>query len=263
VGTSALRAWVSSRRRASRGLIARARPRSATGPRPRRGTGRSPWCGADLDERPLEQIRAPGPLAVSEREPEMRDELSAFLGRARRERTGQPVERRNGTSGRRRSPRPQGRWRSSDRPSGRRPSSGSSANFPGQVDYLVEALGRAPPRGAGVACRQDGTTLSVDRTMAVATDPPHCANAPYGDLSDFFYVWLRRCLAEIDPELFRTVLVPKTSEPIAEPARQGSWESAPGSSRTGSGGRLATSTPSTAPPIPLPGCDGAGRLSAA
>ena len=49
---------------------------------------------------------------------------------------------------------------------------------------------------------------------------------PYADLSDFFYVWHRRCLQKVYPDLYSTLLVPKAQELIAEPARQGSWEAA-------------------------------------
>jgi putative DNA methylase len=63
--------------------------------------------------------------------------------------------------------------------------------------------------------------------MVVATDPPYYDNVPYADLSDFFYVWLRRCLGELHPDLFATILVPKAQELIAEPARHGgSWKAA-------------------------------------
>jgi putative DNA methylase len=51
---------------------------------------------------------------------------------------------------------------------------------------------------------------------AVITDPPYYDNVPYSYLSDFFYVWLKRILSEIHPDLFSTPLTPKTNEIIAE-----------------------------------------------
>ncbi len=57
--------------------------------------------------------------------------------------------------------------------------------------------------------------------LIVSTDPPYYDNVPYADISDFFYVWLRRVLAPLYPELFSTVLVPKVSELTASPQR---WE---------------------------------------
>ncbi len=55
--------------------------------------------------------------------------------------------------------------------------------------------------------------------VAVSTDPPYYDNIGYADLSDFFYVWLRRTLREIDPQSFQTVLAPKSAELIASPYR--------------------------------------------
>ncbi len=49
---------------------------------------------------------------------------------------------------------------------------------------------------------------------------------PYADLSDFFYVWLRRNLKEVYPDLFRTLLTPKAEELIADPFRHGGKEEA-------------------------------------
>ncbi len=53
----------------------------------------------------------------------------------------------------------------------------------------------------------------------ISTDPPYYDNIGYANLSDFFYVWLRRCLASAYPTLFSTVLTPKDAELIAEPGR--------------------------------------------
>ena len=107
------------------------------------------------------------------------------------------------------------------------PFSNSTGNFMGQVEYLAEALERVPARGSAVVRQLDAAAPGTwtDPVM-VCTDPPYYDNVPYADLSDFFYVWLRRCLAKIDPDLFSTILVPKVQELIAEPARQGSWEAA-------------------------------------
>ena len=106
------------------------------------------------------------------------------------------------------------------------PFSSSSGNFMGQVDYLVAALANTPARGEAKAVQADASAFQVDRPVVVVTDPPYYDNVPYADLSDFFYVWLRRCLAGVYPELFGTMLVPKAEELIAEPARTGSWDAA-------------------------------------
>ncbi len=57
--------------------------------------------------------------------------------------------------------------------------------------------------------------------VLLATDPPYFAQIAYADLSDYFYVWLRRALAGVHPDLFATVATPKADELIAAPHRHG------------------------------------------
>lgn len=64
------------------------------------------------------------------------------------------------------------------------------------------------------------------RPYLFSTDPPYYDNVPYADLSDFFYVWLRRSLQKVYPELLSTVLVPKAEELVAEPFRHGGRDKA-------------------------------------
>jgi putative DNA methylase len=63
------------------------------------------------------------------------------------------------------------------------------------------------------------TALAHAGTALVSTDPPYYDNISYADLSDFFYVWLRRSLANVYPNLFGTLLVPKRQELVAAPHR--------------------------------------------
>jgi putative DNA methylase len=55
--------------------------------------------------------------------------------------------------------------------------------------------------------------------IIVSTDPPYYDNISYADLSDFFYVWMRNCLKDVYPKLFRTMLTPKAEELVATPYR--------------------------------------------
>jgi putative DNA methylase len=71
----------------------------------------------------------------------------------------------------------------------------------------------------GHASQQDAATQSVSRDKLVSTDPPYYDNVPYADLSDFFYVWLRRSLRPVFPDLFVTLAVPKAGELVAFPYR--------------------------------------------
>jgi adenine-specific DNA methylase len=61
---------------------------------------------------------------------------------------------------------------------------------------------------------------------AVLTDPPYYDNVPYSDLSDFFYVWLKRTVGDLYPELFSTPLTPKSEEIVQDPNRQNRREAA-------------------------------------
>jgi putative DNA methylase len=55
--------------------------------------------------------------------------------------------------------------------------------------------------------------------LLVSTDPPYYDNVPYADIADFFYVWLRRTVGTLYPDLFSTLLVPKIAELTASPQR--------------------------------------------
>ena len=76
------------------------------------------------------------------------------------------------------------------------------------------------------ASQQDAACLKVSGGRVISTDPPYYDNIGYADLSDFFYVWLRRTLRPVFPELFATVAVPKAEELVATPYRHGGKEAA-------------------------------------
>ena len=61
----------------------------------------------------------------------------------------------------------------------------------------------------------DAQTQNISSGKVVSTDPPYYDNVAYADLSDFFYVWLRRALKPVVPDLFATLAVPKTEELVA------------------------------------------------
>ena len=60
-----------------------------------------------------------------------------------------------------------------------------------------------------------GIVAEDGEMAAILTDPPYYDSVPYSDLSDFFYVWTKRALAEVHPDMFRTPLTPKQQELIA------------------------------------------------
>ena len=102
----------------------------------------------------------------------------------------------------------------------------SSGNWMAMVDWTWKALETAPARTAGLVVQADAQTQSVSYGKTVSTDPPYYDNIGYADLSDFFYVWLRRLLRTIFPDLFATLAVPKAEELVATPYRHGSKEKA-------------------------------------
>ncbi len=79
---------------------------------------------------------------------------------------------------------------------------------------------------AGVTLQDDASEQKITNGKVVSTDPPYYDNIGYADLSDFFYVWIRRSLKPIYPGLFATLAVPKAEELVATPYRHGSKEKA-------------------------------------
>jgi putative DNA methylase len=91
------------------------------------------------------------------------------------------------------------------------------------ISWIVKAIERLPAVGHGRATTHDVMQKWTEpSTTIISTDPPYYDNIGYADLSDFFYVWLRRALRPVIPELFGTIAVPKDAELIASPHRQGS-----------------------------------------
>lgn len=78
----------------------------------------------------------------------------------------------------------------------------------------------------GEAVQADAQTQTISAHKVISTDPPYYDNIGYADLSDFFYVWLRRSLRPIFPKLYATLAVPKAEELIATPYRHGSKQAA-------------------------------------
>ena len=106
------------------------------------------------------------------------------------------------------------------------PFSDSSGNFLGQLGYMLKVLESVPATAATGRARQlDAMQLNPVTTM-LSTDPPYYDNIGYADLSDFFYVWIRRSLRAVFPDEFGTMLVPKAKELIASKHRHGSKDAA-------------------------------------
>lgn len=98
------------------------------------------------------------------------------------------------------------------------PLSSSSGNFLGQIEWVVKVAEQAPANEGCVANQFSASVCCYDN-FVVSTDPPYYDNIGYSDLSDFFYVWLRRGLWEIHSQVVGTMLTPKVDELVANPYR--------------------------------------------
>jgi putative DNA methylase len=108
------------------------------------------------------------------------------------------------------------------------PFSASSGNFADNFEiWLYKALLFMPSVPiAGTVSQANATAQTISVQKVLSTDPPYYDNISYADLSDFFYVWLRKSLRSVFPELFATLAVPKSDELIAAPHRHGDEEKA-------------------------------------
>lgn len=102
------------------------------------------------------------------------------------------------------------------------PLAGAGGDIAGTAKSVSEVLDELVEGTVGIVRQHDaqGEYVGVGNTV-VSTDPPYYDNIGYADLSDFFYVWLRRSLREIHPTLFATLLTPKAEELIAASNRHG------------------------------------------
>lgn len=73
----------------------------------------------------------------------------------------------------------------------------------------------------GVAQQEDAFAQTMSSGKVVSTDPPYYDNIGYADLSDFFYLWLRKTLTDIFPRTLLTLATPKEHELVATPYRHG------------------------------------------
>lgn len=100
------------------------------------------------------------------------------------------------------------------------PFSGSTGNFVGLIEAPIRVIEQLPATSAADARQADAATRDYTSVL-ISTDPPYYDNIGYSDLSDYFYVWLRRALRAVHPTLLGTMLVPKAEELVANPYRHG------------------------------------------
>ncbi len=96
----------------------------------------------------------------------------------------------------------------------------ATGSFASVISQMHKALALAPAIRGGRIVQFDAQRTNLENKV-VSTDPPYYDNIGYADLSDFFYVWLRRSARSLYPGLFATVAVPKAEELVATPYRHG------------------------------------------
>ncbi len=106
------------------------------------------------------------------------------------------------------------------------PFSDSAGNFNNCVMWNVESINEFPTQAFGIATQADAQQQTISQDKLISTDPPYYDNISYADLADFFYVWMRRSLKDIYPDLFSTMATPKDEELVATPYKHGGREKA-------------------------------------
>lgn len=104
--------------------------------------------------------------------------------------------------------------------------SGRSGSITSQISWIANTIASLPRHPLPGEAHQADASSAPTRSFLISTDPPYYDNIGYADLSDFFYVWLRRTLRSIYPDLLSTVLVPKSEELVANPYRHNGKEGA-------------------------------------
>ena len=105
------------------------------------------------------------------------------------------------------------------------PFSASTGGWSGSMGWIPNTLDLLPSTTkflSGIARQANATDQLFSLNKLISTDPPYYDNIGYADLSDFFYLWLRKSLRLIFPDLFATLAVPKAEELVATPYRHGS-----------------------------------------
>lgn len=101
------------------------------------------------------------------------------------------------------------------------PFSGAAGDYALAVGSIAEVLDRLVVARPGGVAQRDACADSDLKKVMFSTDPPYYDNIGYADLSDYFYVWLRKNLSKDYPDIFSTLLVPKKQELVATPNRFG------------------------------------------
>ncbi|ELZ5574040.1 DUF1156 domain-containing protein [Escherichia coli] len=106
------------------------------------------------------------------------------------------------------------------------PFTDGGGSFSMAIDKGAMSVDALPANNEGFVVQADAQTQTISRNKVISSDPPYYDNIGYADLSDFFYVWLRKSLRPIFPGLYASMAVPKVEELVATPYRHGGKEGA-------------------------------------
>jgi putative DNA methylase len=102
------------------------------------------------------------------------------------------------------------------------PLSNSTGSLGNLQERQVKGIHSLASYNSGYATQADAALQCVSHQKIISTDPPYYDNIGYADLSDFFYIWLRRSMNVVFTDIFATMAVPKNEELVATPYRHGS-----------------------------------------
>ena len=102
----------------------------------------------------------------------------------------------------------------------------AAGDFRTSLGTIVKVIERFILAKSGTMKNADAQTVDYPNGVVISTDPPYYDNVGYADLSDFFYVWLRKTLRHIYPEVLSILSTPKSEELVATRYRHGSQETA-------------------------------------
>ena len=91
-----------------------------------------------------------------------------------------------------------------------------TGTFQNALEWTADVIDQLPATIPGYATQANAATREYTGVL-VSTDPPYYDNIMYASLSDFFYVWLRRSLRDVYPDLLATMVTPKEDELVANP----------------------------------------------
>ena len=108
------------------------------------------------------------------------------------------------------------------------PFSGSTGSLRNQMEYVFKVISHCSQFSSthATVTQSSVTNLPYEDNFfdSIFTDPPYYDNVPYSYLSDFFYVWQKRTIGHIFPELYSTPLTPKSNEIVAYSNMEGGFK---------------------------------------